>query len=247
MFIIVKKVGIMGRKHKNFLLVSISINVIGVMAAALMFVKIGGFSYFASTSVTYNENPYFIERTALFNAVSIPEGSTVFVGDSITQRALWNELFPGENVINRGINSDTTEGVKNRMEEITKSKPERVLMMIGVNDLYAGQSPEKILLNYRDIINQLKTKSPNAEVYIQSVLPLNYEMYFAKDKIKNETIQNLNAELKSLSVDMDAIYIDLYPLYEKNNQMNPELTYDGIHLNGEGYNIWKKAIKGYIN
>lgn len=236
----------MKRKHKVILSISLLINIVGIIVAALLFVRIGGFDYFSNEEVPYNENPYYVERTDLFNGVELAENSTIFIGDSITQRGLWNELFPEENVINRGVNSDTTEGVKNRLDDIVSSNPEKVFLMIGINDLYAEKTTDEIVSNYEDILNQFKSESPNTKVYVQSVLPLNYEMYYAGDKIKNETIKDLNKELKNLSTRFNYTFIDLYSKFEKNGQLNKQLSYDGIHLSGEGYNVWKESIEKYI-
>jgi lysophospholipase L1-like esterase len=42
-------------------------------------------------------------------------------------------------------------------------------------------------------------------------------------------------------------YIDIYPHMVADGKLDSTLTYDGIHLNGKGYGIWRKAIEKYVN
>ncbi|MFE5392554.1 GDSL-type esterase/lipase family protein [Bacillus thuringiensis] len=122
----------------------------------------------------------------------------------------------------------------------------KVFLMIGINDLYANKSVNDIIANHKKILDKIKSGSRETKVYVQSVLPLNYEMYFAKDKIKNETIKELNGKLKDLSFESNYIFVDLYPLFEKNGQLEKKFSYDGIHLSGEGYNVWKNTINQFV-
>ena len=67
---------------------------------------------------SYRDNPYYIERTTLFKQLSIPKESIVFLGDSITQRSEWSELFHNKQIVNRGVADDTTEGVLHRLKAL---------------------------------------------------------------------------------------------------------------------------------
>lgn len=42
----------------------------------------------------------------------------IFLGDSITARGRFEEFFPGIFLLNRGIGSDTSKGVLNRISEV---------------------------------------------------------------------------------------------------------------------------------
>lgn len=226
---------------------SLFFNLIFIIAALFIFIKLGGISYVSAkfeSETKYDENPHYNERMSLFKSIDIHENSIVFVGDSITQRGLWNELFPNELVINRGINSDTTDGVISRVSEIVASSPSKIFLMVGVNDIYRQKSTEKIIGNYSRILEEIK-KSPNIDVYIQSVLPVNNELY--GNGVNNDDVKKINEELVILANEFDYTYIDVYSTVENNNQLIEKYTNnDGIHLNGEGYNQWKNAIKEYV-
>jgi lysophospholipase L1-like esterase len=122
--------------------------------------------------------------------------------------------------------------------------------MIGINDLYDGFDIQEIVLNYSRIIQKISESSPDTKIYVQSLLPINEKLlfrYFPDSKIKVKNILKLNNNLKDLSRQFDLTYVDLYPLFMANgDQLNENLTLDGLHLNGKGYWIWKSAIEKYI-
>ena len=64
-----------------------------------------------------------MQRSSLFNKLSITSKDIVFIGNSITNGAEWNELFPQKRVKNRGISGDTSEGVFDRLDAVVNVKP----------------------------------------------------------------------------------------------------------------------------
>ncbi|MFE0343291.1 GDSL-type esterase/lipase family protein [Priestia megaterium] len=193
----------------------------------------------------YDQNPQYVGRTGLFKQLNIPESSIVFLGDSLTQRSSWNEIFNSNKIINRGIESDTTEGVLHRLDGITNAKPDKIFLMIGVNDLRTGHKVDSIVKNYSEILNIIHKKTPGTEVYIQSVLPVNNKI--VGNVVENADVLKLNDSLKKFAKEYNYKYIDLYSKLSKDNQLKSQLTIDGIHLKGEGYKIWKDNIKKYVN
>ena len=69
----------------------------------------------------------------------------------------------------------------------------------------------------------------------------------SKHPTDNKRIIDVNNNLKSLSVKNNVTYIDLHRLMIANDgELKSELSIDGLHLNGKGYQIWKDAIKDYL-
>ena len=102
---------------------------------------------------------YYYQRKSLFDILPDRPGEIVFLGNSITDGAEWTELFDNPNVINRGISGDITAGVLYRLDEVTRSKPEKIFLMIGVNDLARGVSPDSVVKNIRTIIGRIRKDS----------------------------------------------------------------------------------------
>nr|WP_290443621.1 GDSL-type esterase/lipase family protein [Sporolactobacillus kofuensis] len=186
-------------------------------------------------------------RTSLFKLLPIKKDNIVFVGDSITQRCEWDELFNNSSIRNRGIDYDTTGNILSRIGEITKGKPEKIFIMAGINDLQRGVSKDKLLSNYKYILSIIKDKSPNTKVFVQSILPVNTDTN-TSFIFTNNDIKNVNSQLQKIAGGFGYKYINLYKVFADNkNQLKPYLTKDGIHLAGEGYLLWKKAIINYVN
>lgn len=185
----------------------------------------------------------YTERVSLFKLVETQNVDAVFIGDSITERSLWNELFPGKLIVNRGIERDTSMGLLKRLEGIIDLKPKQIFLMIGVNDLIYGVEREDTIENYEKIILQLIEQAPAAELFVQSVLPVEEG---ARD-LENKAINALNERIKALANANQVIYIDIHSkLKNERGVLDSTYTEDGLHLTGNAYMIWADEIRGYI-
>ena len=164
------------------------------------------------------------------------------VGDSLTEGGRWEELFPNVKIINRGIGSDITSGVENRISSVIKTNPEKIFLMIGINDIALGIEQKTIYQNIENIIKKISSELPETKIYIQSVLPV------ANDSINRQTILDVNAELQEICVLNNVTYIDLYSTFVTDSgYMNAKFCDDdGVHLNGSGYKLWSENIEKYI-
>lgn len=206
--------------------------------------KINLISYFRP-SVT---SSYYVEKQTLFDNLPSSKNAIYFLGDSLTDGCEWNELLSNNNIKNRGLNGDSTQGVLNRLNQITKSKPQKVFIMIGINDLLGNIETNIVLDNYQKIIQTIKTDSPKTKIYLESILPMNFELDKTKRPITNQNISDFNNKLKDFSDNSTIFYIDLYSKFlDSSNQLDKQYTLDGIHLNGQGYLIWKNEISKYIS
>jgi lysophospholipase L1-like esterase len=180
---------------------------------------------------------HYNDRVELFK-LSNPKYPIVMLGDSITEYGNWNELLNRNNILNRGIGGDTTKGVLQRMEYLG-SEPQYCFLMIGINDLAAKETVENIFNNYLKIINTLQSKKITP--IIQSTLLTNNEL-----KIDNKKVELLNEKIKELSKERNINFIDLNKKLAPNGILLKKYTIDGVHLNTQGYIIWKNELINYI-
>ena len=167
----------------------------------------------------------------------------VFLGDSMTDNGNWNELFPKENLVNRGIGGDTTLGIIRRLDQVIALHPPKIFLMVGTNDLCYDRSIPDTLTNYDYIISRLRTDLPQTEIYIESVLPFNDTIFPSRALRTNENILELNEGIQELAEKHDLPYLDITePFTDENGRLHKSLTVDGLHLNQKGYQIWHDLI-----
>jgi len=229
-------------KKINKILIIINICIF-IFLIFLSFKKVQN-SYFRPTT----SSSYYIEKQTLFDNLPQSDNTIYFLGDSLTDGCEWSELLSNSKIKNRGINGDTTQGILNRLNKITQSKPQKIFIMIGINDLLNNIETAKILDNYQKIIANIKYNSPKTKIYIESILPMNFEIDKTRRPIANQNISDFNNNLKNFADNSNIFYIDLYSKFlNPANQLDEKYTLDGIHLNGQGYLIWKNQVLKYIN
>ena len=186
---------------------------------------------------------YWEEKKSFFDAFG-SYASVVMIGDSLTDGAEWREMFPGLAVVNRGIDGDTTAGVLKRMESITSSRARKAFIMIGINDFKEGRTVDAALQDYRGIVSRLN--EGGMKVYIQSTLACNEtKAEWIGCGAMQGKIRQLNRGLAGLA-SANVTFIDINAELAGANGLKPDLTYDGVHLNGEGYRVWRERISKFV-
>lgn len=183
----------------------------------------------------------------------ITDQNIVFFGDSITYGYNINEFFPNTNVINSGINGNRTSDLISRIDnDVYRYNPSKVIVLIGINDLAAGISQDDITNNIQTIINGIKLNRSYSKIYIESVYPINRNVFdskgftFNKD-ISNDTIKELNTKIESLCIENDVTYINVYDsLTDVDGNLKESYTKEGLHLTDLGYFKVTKVLENYI-
>ncbi len=177
-----------------------------------------------------------------------PAHLTVLLGDSLS---MWfpQELLPTDrNWLNQGISGETSAGVLQRVALLDQIQPQTILLMIGINDLIKGVSNETILNNQRQILHYLRLVHPQTQIVAQSILPhagaeTTWEGREKLLTISNQRIRQLNQQLQAIATEEGVNYLHLYPLFtNERNDLRPDFTTDGLHLNERGYLIWRSAL-----
>lgn len=163
------------------------------------------------------------------------QGGVLFVGDSITESAPLETMFPNVETANQGISWDTSDGVLLRLGQITRHQPDRIFLLIGTNDTNYTNDPARIAGNILEIAEQVRAALPQSELYILSVLP--------RGGPGNATVTGVN-EIVSSAVDPQTFaYLDLASaLRAPNGELPPAFSEDNLHLNADGYAIWSERL-----
>lgn len=192
---------------------------------------------------------FYYQRSTLFEVLPTDSNDIVFLGNSITNGAEWHEFFDNTNIKNRGISGDVCQGVYDRLETITNGKPDKIFLMIGVNDIARDTSIDSVALGIERIIDKIKVDSPRTRIYVQSILPLNEETEMFQSHSKRYLeIPLLNKKMKEIAREQCVTYIDVYSSLVIPNTDKLDLQYsnDGLHLMGQGYLKWVEVLRPYV-
>ena len=186
------------------------------------------------------DDPYYKHRKSQFEQLMNNERyETMMLGDSITDEGQWDELLDNTKVQNRGISGDTTDGVIDRLNSVSKGI-KQVFIMIGVNDIMRGKEVDEVYANYLKIIQTFKDK--NIKVYIQSTL------YIGESRKANfnPKIEELDKKLEKYASENQITFINLNPIFAPQKVLKKEFTSDDLHLNGTAYKLWTEQIRKYF-
>jgi len=184
------------------------------------------------------------------SAVSLQKAANVSIlaGDSLS---LWfpERLLPKNQLwLNQGISGETSQGLIRRLGLWKGIEPQRIFVMIGINDLLKGTDSANVLKNNQAIVRQLRQTHPEADIILQSVLPhsgdrATWEGRAKLARIPNQQILQFNRKLAAIAKAEKVHYLDLNPLFaDEQGLMRKELTTDGLHLNPQGYLVWSTAM-----
>jgi lysophospholipase L1-like esterase len=187
---------------------------------------------------------YYGQKVTLFRLLPDTKKEIIFLGNSITDIGEWAEIWQNRRVKNRGISGDNTFGVLARMDEVLSSKPAKIFIMIGINDI-SKETPDSVIIsNYKKIIFRTRQQSPATKIYVQSILPTNNDFSdFKKHQDKDEHIRFVNTALQQFCRIQKLSFIDLYNHFlDSAGKLDKKYTNDGLHINGPGYLLWKQVL-----
>lgn len=191
-----------------------------------------------------NEINAFIER----DRVQPPEkGGIVFVGSSSIRG--WRTLkddFPGMNVIGRGFGgSHLIDVIRHADALVLKHRPRVVVLYAGENDVASGRStPEDVARNFETFCDLVHRELPDAKIVVISMKPS------PKRWAEQPVYERANALVREIIArDPRLAYVDVVPLMldPATGLPRPELYQkDQLHMTRAGYEIWRDAVKPYI-
>jgi lysophospholipase L1-like esterase len=191
----------------------------------------------------------YYHRASLFEKLKVNKSDIIFLGNSITHYAEWSEIFNNMHIKNRGISGDLVEGVYDRLDPIIKGQPKKIFLLIGINNLARNYSADSVLNGIIKIADKIIRESPRTKLYVQSVFPVNNTFTNSpRHADKGPLVIELNKGIKKMCKEKGLTYIDVYPLLKCKDSENLDTKYtkDGLHLNGNGYMVWKEVLKKHL-
>jgi len=170
------------------------------------------------------------------------EDRVVFMGDSITDA--WGRregvFFSGKPYINRGISGQTTPQMLIRFRlDVIAHKPKAVVILAGTNDIAGNTGPMTLEEIEGNLTSMAELARANGiRVILASLLPVCDYIRTQTDRRPPEKIRDLNTWIKKYAETNGHTYLDYFSaMLDENQMLRKELTGDGLHPNGAGYEI----------
>ena len=180
----------------------------------------------------------------------------VFIGDSLTTGIQLYNILPDTTVLaSVGINinniftneviSDGNGGQQTILDAARDIQPAKIYTMLGTNGL-KGLGPEETVRYYRQLVQQLKADHPDSIIYVQSLMPINEEVFAANYgyELTNAEIDACNELLMQMAGEEEVYFVNCAEaIKDENGGLPAEFTTDGLHFRGEYYNKWIDYLK----
>lgn len=194
-------------------------------------------------------NAYWVQRNDE-NGAALTAGvrpDVLFLGDSITDflahgpgKPLWDEVYAPLAGLNFGVGGITTSHVLWQVEtgQVALANPKAVVLLIGSNNLGAGQRPNDVAAGVEKIVDTIGAQLPDTKVMVVGILPRGRA---ATDPFR-DTIPETN-RLIADAVGDRAAYTDVGAVFlSPDNSIPPNLMPDGCHPSLYGYGLYTTAI-----
>ena len=99
---------------------------------------------------------------------------------------------------------------------------------------------------YGNLIDEVRRNAPDSVIYVQSVLPINEEIFHVKynPNTDNSDIMDFNKKLAALAAEKQAYYLDVGSVFrDETGGMPADYTPDGMHINSAQYIMWFDYLK----
>jgi len=171
-------------------------------------------------------------------------GGVLFVGSSSIRGWNLEKYFPKKNFINRGFGgSEISDSIHFADRIIIKHKPKTVFLYAGDNDIAKGKTPQQVFEDFQKFVKTVHGRLPKTHICFIAIKP-SLKRWNLVDKMKaaNTLIEQKCQGSKQFH------YIDIFsPMLNKSGEPKKELFLaDGLHLNHQGYLLWKKQVIPFI-
>ncbi len=182
---------------------------------------------------------------------------TVFLGDSRTEGfSLYSGLTEGrwlcaagatvESVFTKPVQTPGTDPASSKqplLDALAQGPCKRVYIMLGLNEL-GWSKPENYRDQYARVIARIREDHPEADIILQSLLPVSARQEARKTYVNNARIAVYNELLLALAEETGCRYLNAAEALTGADGCLPEdLNFDGIHLNPAGCAVWLDYLR----
>ncbi len=146
-----------------------------------------------------------------------------------------------ESVFTKAV--ETPVGTMPLLDALAQMECGKIFVMLGVNEL--GWKGTEIFRNQSALlIQRLQEDHPDAEIVIQSILPVSAEIDGEGRYVNNQRIIEYNQVWLELAEEFDVSYMNVAEcVADAEGCLPKDLCYDGVHLNKAGCRLWLDYLR----
>lgn len=166
---------------------------------------------------------------------------SVFMGDSLTEPLDFYDILNKSSVLAK--KGQSVLDAKIAANKLSGLNPKRVFLLYGLNDLDMFPNIADFKKNYGELVDAVKQNAANAEVYAQSVMPVQKRVQDKSKSYSDERIAKFTEAVQQVAKEKDIHYIDIKPVIkDKEYLFEP----DGMHFTAKFYDFWLDYLKDYL-
>lgn len=173
-------------------------------------------------------------RVNMLASLPIKADDILMVGGEMFNNGEWHEMLHNPHVKNRAatysygdyLTADwrTFLGYMFDLNKSIKACPAQIYLNIGTQDISTGVADNVLQSNYRQCVELIRAKAPQASLYLTSLTP-------HTDTAKNQRIKKFNAFVASLATELGLTFVDLFAATANANDGAADPRYITTELN----------------
>lgn len=178
----------------------------------------------------------------------------VFLGDSRTEGfSLYSGLKTGTYLYGVGA---TVESVFTKkawpvggeekvplLDALAEEDCGKIYVMLGINEL-GWSKKETFQEQYGKVIDRIRGDHPDAEIILQTILPVSAKQDAKGSYVNNERVAVYNAVIWELAEEKECALVDVAAALSGEDGCLPaDLNFDGVHLNPVGCRLWLDYLR----
>ncbi len=179
---------------------------------------------------------------------------SAFIGNSCVERlfvqgyALQSDFLSG---VGLNVNSAFTKAPARLDRPVTQmlegeKKYTRIFVLFGINEV--GNDPNDFIAQYGILVDHIKACQPQAQIYIQSILPVTRTAHERNlYLVNNDNVRLFNNLIRDMAAQKQVAYLDIYEaLVDSEGFLPEEASTDGVHLSKAYNQIWINYMKEHV-
>lgn len=196
------------------------------------------------------QSPFYADIQAFKKQDSVqapPNNAILLIGSS--SFTLWKDVqtyFPGYVLLNRGFGGSSLPDLIRYADAIIfPYQPKQIIIYCGENDLASSDTvtASMVVDRFKTLFGMIRAKLPTTPVAFVSLKPSP-----SRQHLMTKMVAANNEIRKYLKTKPRTAFIDVYHamLTKEGLPISTIFVEDNLHMNAQGYAIWKQVIKPYL-